>query len=89
MTKIYKNHAQLGHYYIVDEEKKRMAEVVQGSEAYLYRVEDFEGTRALLEHEIGLPPGWHYDFEESTFLDILVVTGVTEERINEVMEVSF
>ncbi len=87
-TTIYKNHGQQGHYYVVDEANRDMVEIVQGSEIYIRRVEDFDGTYELLMHEVTIGiPGWTYEFKESTLLDILVVTGVTEEEINEAMEV--
>ena len=78
--KIYKNHAQLGHYYIIDEANKKMAEIVLGSSVYLHAISDYEATYELLEHEKGIP-GWGYDFEESNFLDILVVTGISKAKI--------
>lgn len=82
-TKIFKNFAQQGHYYIF--RGGRAVEVVQGSETYVVR-DVWGAEQTLKDLETAPKLGLLYDFQESTFLDILVMTGVTEEQIYEVME---
>lgn len=89
--KIYKNYAQKGHYYVVAEEQKAIVEIVQGSEVYVTKIASrhYKSMVQLLKEGPKLQHRPHplYNFKLSSFLDILVVTGVTKERIYESLEV--
>lgn len=82
-TKIYKNLAQQGHYCIFRGDSA--VEIVQSpSQTYVITIRD----AAQLQKDLNVAPQLKrlYDFQESSFLDILVVTGVTKGRIHEIME---
>lgn len=83
-TKIYKNHVQRGHYYVFTD--RGAVEIVLGS---ITHVQKLRLTKEDALETIQSTPKMKgfYDFQESSFLDILVVTGITEEEIYEAMEV--